>query len=1394
MKQTRSAMTMLLSAYRAVLARAFLKGLVLASALGAAAVSAADLSASISTEAKEADFDTYEELVALFPDFSSSYNIATESAADTISGDGAAYSLTVSAEHKLTIEDGDVSIIAGPTTIDGEVEIAPEAELTLFADNLLDNEDDLQRIRDLVEYAADVGSGSVMIAADGELTLLGGYYNFSDLTVENSGEINIEPGVLLIVDDEDALMDLGRVYFDSSDAMDEEDVGQILLTADSVSIGQELFGTENQGAHLYTDWIGGLHTNKLTITDSSLNTYGIEVMSDDGGVLLTVDDDKTFTLYGEGTQLGVRMGDLSLIDQNGSTMDGTLVVDQGADIYFEDWIDPEAEHSINADIELRNGSWLTFDEGGIWQAQKLTVDNGSGVDIILDSDRGDFDVSVSFTDVSVSGQVYVDSHGTLNAETFSLQGSGSAWINGTLAVSSILAVGEDTSLTVGESGTLDLGDAAQTVGLSLDENSAFTTADSYQSSAVRVDGTIEADLSNVELGEDGMTAEQADTLLAALQSGGTGLVNISGLNVNDGTKDGILTYTEDLQHRTWATETQRQTTVIDVSGPISGGWNALVLADGSTAAAVTPGYTLKLFGTTANGNFVESTDHSTAGIDIGDGGSLVLQGTGAIGVITGEKGSLTVDSGSVVNIVPTESTEDSTATAVEVRKLTVADASVRAGEGLVSASSIALQEGAELSAAAVTADWLAVSSSTLTASNLTMDEASAVYIDAGSQVTVSDTLTIGDMTVSGSSLVTAGTISVLNDSMVQVGEESSDAAESSSGSLEAGTLNLAGSTLVLDPDFGLPTALAAVERFGDALTTDGDGEESTESDLQTIDGSVIVGQNSALGVGLTLEALQAEIASYLSGGSLVEGSDYASLVVVAASGLELASGSNLLLSGTAGRDSLLDTLSSRQDNGESGIYLGEGASLIFTETALVSGEDEYTIRLAGSDAQVTAAGGQVVVPGLISRTQFNHLLTTADGNAVVSGGEVKVTTANGLFSGTIADGKTFNADVLEGTLTADTSVLSGASSAMQNYVLATAAGAWTESVTVDQSAAGAAYFSQAISNTNGAPLETAARLAVFGGAVQAAYLADQQAQGAIAARAGFNAGLNLSVAEGSGFGLWLAPVYGYIDASGFDADGVDAGAEINLYGVSLGVDYTWADIVRAGVMFSLGTGDADGKDAGSAASNDFDYYALGIYADITPVENFAVLAHVTYAEVDNDVDAWSGLSDFGKLSASTDSSALSAGVEAMYTFQTGVMDIAPHVGLRYTHLELDDYHVSSARGVILNADNDEMDIFSIPVGVRFSADYSAGDWEVSPAVDLHVTFNCGDDELDSAVSFAGISSSAALSTEVIDEVTYGVGVGISAACSAFHTGLQLGWEGSDNTDAFGVMLNAGYTF
>ncbi|MBO8414916.1 MAG: autotransporter outer membrane beta-barrel domain-containing protein, partial [Proteobacteria bacterium] len=319
--------------------------------------------------------------------------------------------------------------------------------------------------------------------------------------------------------------------------------------------------------------------------------------------------------------------------------------------------------------------------------------------------------------------------------------------------------------------------------------------------------------------------------------------------------------------------------------------------------------------------------------------------------------------------------------------------------------------------------------------------------------------------------------------------------------------------------------------------------------------------------------------------------------------------------------------------------------------------------------------------------------------------------------------------------------------------------------------------------------ETVARMAVYGGAAEVAMAASSTTYEAISARMGMgNPNGNLIMADNAnGAGIWLAPVYKNHESDDFDAQGVDYGVDLDLYGVALGADYTFAPGFRAGAMFNVGSGDADGQGAGSAVSNDFDYWSAALYAGFA-YENFSVAGDVTYTAVDNDMDASTSL---GKYSASMDADVFTVGLTAQYKFEFAALDVTPHLGVRYSYIDIDDYSV----GDIAESNVDEISVFSIPVGVSLSKDFAtASGWVVKPALDLTVTANTGDDEVDSDIRFNGVDLTTDLSTEFMDSVTYGATLGLQVQKDSFQFGLGVNYTGSENTDEYGVAANARFTF
>ena len=99
------------------------------------------------------------------------------------------------------------------------------------------------------------------------------------------------------------------------------------------------------------------------------------------------------------------------------------------------------------------------------------------------------------------------------------------------------------------------------------------------------------------------------------------------------------------------------------------------------------------------------------------------------------------------------------------------------------------------------------------------------------------------------------------------------------------------------------------------------------------------------------------------------------------------------------------------------------------------------------------------------------------------------------------------------------------------------------------------------------------------------------------------------------------------------------------------------------------------------------------------------------------------------------------------------------------------------------------------MGVTFAKEFTGDAWTVKPSLDLTLTGNFGDDESEGTVHWAGVDNlSTNVSSEVIDNFTYGATLGVAAKTGNFSLGLGVNYTGSSNTDEFGVNANARFVF
>ena len=340
-------------------------------------------------------------------------------------------------------------------------------------------------------------------------------------------------------------------------------------------------------------------------------------------------------------------------------------------------------------------------------------------------------------------------------------------------------------------------------------------------------------------------------------------------------------------------------------------------------------------------------------------------------------------------------------------------------------------------------------------------------------------------------------------------------------------------------------------------------------------------------------------------------------------------------------------------------------------------------------------------------------------------------------------------------------------------------------------------YVQQIAQEDVKTLRSASYLSTFAGAPHAALRAGQSTSEAFAAR--MDPGLSSAAAAAqaaAGLGsnetgsVWLSPVYSHTESDGFAANGLNYGTDIDLTGVALGAEIKLNPHVKLGAAVNIGTGSADGTGEASTVSNDFNYYGAGAYigADIGKV---SVLGDVTYTVVDNDVTN-NAVAD--KYDASFNSTNLSAGVTGKVNLELGGFNVAPHVGVRYSRIDVDDYSLHSAsNGNVAQMSSSSMNLLSVPVGVTLSRDINLSSWKLKPMVDLTVTGNFGDTDMDSSVKW-GNSNPFGVNSEVVDDFTYGVKAGLEATNGNLKVGFGVGYTGSENTDELNVGAEVRYDF
>ena len=769
----------------------------------------------------------------------------------------------------------------------------------------------------------------------------------------------------------------------------------------------------------------------------------------------------------------------------------------------------------------------------------------------------------------------------------------------------------------------------------------------------------------------------------------------------------------------------------------------------------------------ANGDVTLTAGASNAsGAIVADAGNITATGRD-ITAAADEDLTLSAEKGTIA-------AKDVTATNVQAKTLT-ASGDVTVSGGVLNTTGT----GADASSVDGT---LNLSDATARVGDLT---AGATTLSNGSSLSAEKLIMSGDLTVGSNADTKGGTTLVVD------------------------ALNLGGNDLLIDPAWGTASTNVAVGSFA------GPGATDVE-----INGNVGVGMNSMAAIGTTDTSwLTGQVNAATNGAGLTEKGVDSALGIYTAQVLDGAHG--IVVDGTktsSGGTAFIFTPNQLDFSGKSLLAVSadaaldpEGALSSNTASGVVNLTDGAKLRIAGAKIgeQYTVLGTNLD-GGIAYKDADGNATTEADSTAWVGANlstDSKLVhlekSATGEYKGALTSAAAFMPK-LDGELV----------KVVNNMALAGDIGTAGE----ESASKGVRFLNRAISenylNNDAAAavtIESAARMALVGAVPQMTMAASNAAGNAVTQRTGLaqpggnaiqsmgtdgsmQTGASAGDAAKTGFAMWIMPLYQSSNGYGMKAGNFDMDFSGGLGGVAIGADYTFDNAIRAGITFNIGGGYATGSGDLNETTNNMNFWGIGAYAGWAQ-NNFGVTADVNYTSTYNKLEQDLPASmQMGKLKSDVTAYAISAGLRGEYRFETSVMDITPHVGVRYMSLNTDEYDVKSG-GTLLKGDAINQSIWTFPVGVAFSKQIETGNgWHFKPSLDLAVIPAAGDIDARSDVRFTGTGTKAELDTQTMDYVSYMGGLGLEFGNDTTSLGVNYNIQLGAKSTAHGVFGTFRYEF
>ena len=266
--------------------------------------------------------------------------------------------------------------------------------------------------------------------------------------------------------------------------------------------------------------------------------------------------------------------------------------------------------------------------------------------------------------------------------------------------------------------------------------------------------------------------------------------------------------------------------------------------------------------------------------------------------------------------------------------------------------------------------------------------------------------------------------------------------------------------------------------------------------------------------------------------------------------------------------------------------------------------------------------------------------------------------------------------------------------------------------------------------------------------------------------------------------IWAKYIHSKENVDGLAVAGADSKYDVNYNGIVVGADLYKNGKATVGAALSYVDGSVKGNTLAARTENDATYYGASIYGGIQN-EDSAVIGDISYLHGKNDITQRNSGTT---LTADAKSDAFSIGVRAEKSLKAGVGKFVPYAGIRYMHLGTGNYNNS----IGMSYDGDDMNLWLLPVGVKYSADVKAGSWTIRPIAEIGYVWNMGDRDATQTVSLNGASNG--FGYDVADNGSYIGRFVVEAEKANVTYGLGYEYQKGDIVKANKWMANVNWSF